>query len=125
MIKKLDWYILRKFFSTFLFCMMAFTILAVAVDSSEKTDDFVKNGLSTAQIFRQYNVGFVPYIWGLLFPLFVFIAVIFFTSKMALRSEVVAILASGTSYNRWLRPYFIGGGLMALLLFAANRYGIP
>ncbi len=125
MIKKLDWYILRKFFSTFLFCMMAFTILAVAVDSSENADRFVNTGLSTAQIFRQYYVGFVPYIWGLLFPLFVFIAVIFFTSKMALRSEVVAILASGTSYNRWLRPYLIGGGLMAVLLFVANRYGIP
>lgn len=125
MIKKLDRYILRKFFTTFLFCMMAFTILAVAVDSSEKTDDFVKTGLSTAQIFRQYYVGFVPYIWSLLYPLFVFIAVIFFTSKMALRSEVIAILASGTSYNRWLRPYVIGGTVMALLLLAANRYAIP
>lgn len=125
MIKKLDRYILRKFFTTFLFCMMAFTILAVAVDSSEKTDDFVKTGLSTAQIFRQYYIGFVPYIWSLLYPLFVFIAVIFFTSKMALRSEVIAILASGTSYNRWLRPYLIGGGVMALLLLAANRYVIP
>lgn len=125
MITKLDWYILRKFFTTFLFCMMAFTILAVAVDSSEKTDDFVKTGLSGGQILRQYYVGFVPYIWGLLYPLFVFIAVIFFTSKMALRSEVIAILASGTSYNRWLRPYLIGGGVLALGLLAANRYGIP
>ena len=105
--------------------MLAFTILAVAVDSSEKTDDFVKTGLSGTQILRQYYLGFVPYIWGLLYPLFAFIAVIFFTSKMALRSEVVAMLASGTSYNRWLRPYLIGGGLLALGLLAANRYGIP
>ena len=105
--------------------MLAFTILAVAVDSSEKTDDFVKTGLSGTQILRQYYIGFVPYIWGLLYPLFAFIAVIFFTSKMALRSEVVAMLASGTSYNRWLRPYLIGGGLLALGLLAANRYGIP
>ncbi|GAA4731568.1 LptF/LptG family permease [Flavisolibacter ginsenosidimutans] len=125
MIKKLDWYILRKFFVTFLFCMMAFTVLAVAVDSSEKTDDFVKTGLSSVEILRQYYVGFVPYIWGLLYPLFVFIAVIFFTSKMALRSEVIAMIASGTSYNRWLRPYFIGGTAMALILLLANRYAIP
>lgn len=125
MIKKLDWYILRKFFVTFLFCMLAFTVVAVAVDSSEKTDDFVKTGLSTTQILKQYYLGFVPYIWGLLFPLFVFIAVIFFTSKMALRSEVIAILASGTTYNRWLRPYLIGGVTMALVLLAANRYAIP
>ena len=125
MVKKIDRYILRKFFTTFLFCMMAFTVLAVAVDSSEKTDDFVKTGLSTTQILKQYYVGFVPYIWGLLYPLFVFIAVIFFTSKMALRSEVIAILASGTSYNRWLRPYLIGGIIMALILLLANRYAIP
>jgi lipopolysaccharide export system permease protein len=125
MIKKLDWYILRKFFVTFLFCMLAFTVIAVAVDSSEKTDDFVKTGLSTAQIFKQYYLGFIPYIWGLLFPLFVFIAVIFFTSKMALRSEVIAILASGTTYNRWLRPYLVGGIVMALVLLVANMYAIP
>lgn len=125
MIKKLDWYILRKFFTTFVFCMLAFTVIAVAVDSSEKTDDFVKTGLSTTEIWKQYYVGFIPYIWGLLYPLFVFIAVIFFTSKMALRSEVIAILASGTTYNRWLRPYFIGGILFALGLWAANTYTIP
>lgn len=125
MIKKVDWYILRKFFVTFLFCMLAFTVLAVAVDSSENADRFVTTGLSTAQIMRQYYAGFVPYIWGLLYPLFVFIAVIFFTSKMALRSEVIAILASGTSYNRWLRPYFIGGLVLALVLLLANRYAIP
>ena len=125
MIKKLDWYILRKFFVTFIFCMLAFTVIAVAVDSSEKTDDFVKTGLSTTQILKQYYLGFVPYIWGLLYPLFAFIAVIYFTSKMALRSEVVAILATGTTYNRWLRPYFIGGIFMGLILLAANMYAIP
>src|SRR5690349_20459047 len=109
MLTKLDWYILKKFFTTFIFCMLLFTVIAVAVDSSEKTDDFVKTGLTTGQIIKQYYVGFVPYIWGLLYPLFVFIAVIFFTSKMALRSEVIAILATGTTYNRWLRPYIVGG----------------
>ena len=105
--------------------MLAFTVIAVAVDSSEKTDDFVKSGLTTAQILKQYYLGFVPYIWGLLFPLFVFIAVIFFTSKMALRSEVIAILATGTTYNRWLRPYLIGGIFMGLILLAANMFAIP
>src|SRR5687767_6775430 len=125
MLTRLDWYILRKFFVTFIFCMLAFTVIAVAVDSSEKTDDFVKTGLSTAQIFKQYYLGFIPHIWGLLFPLFVFIAVIFFTSKMALRSEVIAILAGGTTYNRWLRPYLVGGIIMALILLLANMFAIP
>lgn len=105
--------------------MLLFTVIAVAVDSSEHTDDFVKSHLSTAQIIKQYYVGFVPWIWGLLYPLFVFIAVIFFTSKMALRSEVIAIIASGTSYNRWLRPYLTAGLIFAVGLWFANRYGIP
>jgi len=123
--RKIDWYIVKKLFVTFFFCMFLFTLIAVAVDSSEKTDDFVKSGLSTSQIITQYYFGFVPYIWGLLFPLFVFIAVIFFTSRMAARSEIVAILASGVSYNRFLRPYFIGGFLLATMLWFASRYVIP
>lgn len=123
--RKLDWYILKKLFVTFFFCMFLFTLIAVAVDSSEKTDDFVKSGLSTSQIIKQYYLGFIPYIWGLLFPLFVFIAVIFFTSRLAARSEIIAILASGVSYNRFLRPYLVGGFLLALLLWFASRYVIP
>ncbi|MEO8404146.1 MAG: LptF/LptG family permease [Chitinophagaceae bacterium] len=122
---KLDWYILKRFLVTFFFCMMLFMVVAVAVDSSEKADDFVKTGLSTVQIIKQYYFGFVPFIWGLLFPLFVFIAVIFFTSRMATRSEIIAILASGTSYNRMLRPYFIGGLLLAVALWFGIRYLIP
>ena len=125
MFTKVDRYILGKFFSTFFFCMLLFTVIAVAVDSSEHTDDFVKAHLSTTQIIKQYYLGFVPWIWGLLYPLFVFIAVIFFTSKMALRSEVIAIIASGTSYNRWLRPYLVAGLVFATGLWFANRYGIP
>jgi len=105
--------------------MLLFTVIAVAVDSSEHTDDFVKSKLSTTQIIQQYYMGFVPWIWGLLYPLFVFIAVIFFTSKMALRSEVIAIIASGTTYNRWLRPYLIAGLIFAVGLWFANRYAIP
>src|SRR5688572_28928387 len=122
---KIDWYILKKFLLTFVFCMLMFTVVAVAVDSSEKTDDFVKTGLTTSEIITQYYFGFVPYIWGLLFPLFVFIACIFFTSRMASRSEIIAILASGTSYNRMLRPYFVGGVLLATILWFGNRYLIP
>jgi len=125
MIKKIDRHILGKFFTTFLFCMLLFTLIAVAVDSSEKTDDFVKTGLGTGQIIKEYYLGFIPWIWGLLYPLFVFIAVIFFTSKMAFRSEIIAILASGTTYNRWLRPYIIGGIIFAIGLWLANDYGIP
>jgi lipopolysaccharide export system permease protein len=97
----------------------------VAIDSSEHTENFVKSGLSTKQIISQYYVGFVPYIWGLLFPLFAFIAVIYTTSRMAMKSEIIAILAGGTSYIRFLRPYFVGGIILASLLYAASREFIP
>ena len=106
--KKLDWYILKKILVTFFFCMILFTLIAIAIDSSEHTENFVKSGLSTREIISQYYVGFIPYIWGLLFPLFVFIAVIYTTSRMAMRSEIIAILAGGTSFIRFLRPYFFG-----------------
>lgn len=123
--KKLDWYILKKFLTAFVFCMLLFTTIAVAVDASEKTDDFVKTGLSSWEIVKQYYLGFVPFIWGMLFPLFVFIACIFFTSKLALKSEVIAILASGTSFNRFLRPYLVGGIFLASILWLGSRYILP
>ncbi|MBS1760143.1 MAG: LptF/LptG family permease [Bacteroidetes bacterium] len=123
--KKIDKYILKQFLVTFVFCMLLFTVIAVAVDTSEKTDDFVKANLTTRQIIMDYYLGFVPFIWSLLFPLFVFIAVIFFTSKLAARSEVVAVLASGVSFNRFLKPYIIGGILLASFLWVGSRYWIP
>lgn len=123
--KKLDWYILKKILVTFFFCMILFTLIAIAIDSSEHTENFVKSGLSTREIISQYYVGFIPYIWGLLFPLFVFIAVIYTTSRMAMRSEIIAILAGGTSFIRFLRPYFLGGLILASLLYIASRDFIP
>jgi lipopolysaccharide export system permease protein len=125
MVKKLDRYILSKFLSAFFFCMLLFTIIAVVIDVSEKTDDFVKAKLSATDVFLKYYTGFIPFINGLLFPLFVFIAVIFFTSQMAGRSEIVAILASGTSFNRFLRPYMAGGILLGIVLLLLNAFIIP
>jgi lipopolysaccharide export system permease protein len=123
--KKLDWYILRQLLITFITCMLIFTVIAVAVDSSEKTDNFVHSGLSGREIIRQYYIGFVPYIWGMLYPLFVFIAVIYFTSRMAMRTEIIAMLATGTTYNRWLRTYLVGGVFFAIVLWFAAAYYIP
>ena len=123
--KKIDWYILKKFLTTFFFAIFLFTVIAVVVDVSEKTDDFVKSRLGFTNIITQYSYGFIPHIVSLLFPLFVFIAVIFFTSKMAGKSEIIAILASGTSYGRWLRPYWIGGLFLASFLWISNQYIVP
>ncbi len=123
--KKIDWYILKNFILTFFFCIILFTIISVVVDISEKTDDFAKAKLSADFVIRNYYVGFVPFIVSFLFPLFTFIAVIFFTSRLANRSEVIAILASGTSFNRFLRPFLLGGILLGAMLWYGNRTIVP
>lgn len=123
--KKLDWYIIKNFLVTFFYSIFLFTVIAVVIDLSEKTDDFVRSGLSAGQIAMQYYLVFVPHIIALLFPLFVFIAVIFFTSKLAGRSEMIAMLAAGISYPRIMLPYFIGGLLLSGLLVYASAYVIP
>lgn len=123
--KILDWYILKKFLTTTLFIALIFSLISVVIDTSEKADDFVKSGLSTYQIITKYYVGFVPFILSMIFPLMVFIAVIFFTSKMAGRSEIVAILAGGVRFNRMLRPYMIGALLLGGFFWYASHYLIP
>jgi lipopolysaccharide export system permease protein len=125
LIKILDWYILKRFLVTFVFTILTITVIAVVIDTSEKTDDFVRSGLSTKEIITRYYYGFVPFIISMIFPLIVFIAVIFFTSKLAARSEIVAILANGVNFNRLLRPYLMGGFLLAVLLWLGNQYLIP
>ena len=123
--KKLDWYILKKFMVTFVFTMLIITVIAVVIDTSEKADDFVKSGLTTSEIITHYFVGFVPFIMSLIFPLMVFIAVIYFSSKMAGQSEFIAILAGGVKYHRMLRPYLIGSLILTLIFWFASQYWLP
>ena len=123
--KKLDWYILKKFFSTTIFMVLIFSIIAGVIDTSERMDDFVKSGQSASYILSNYYAGFIPFIISMIFPLMVFIAVIFFTSKMAGRSEIIAILAGGVRYNRMLRPYLIGSIFFALIFWGSTQYLIP
>lgn len=123
--KKIDRYILSKYFTTFFFCLILFTTIAVVIDISEKTEDFTRSGLSAKRIFLDYYLGFIPHIDAMLFPLFVFISVIFFTSKMAGRSEVVAILSSGISFKRFLLPFAVGGFVLTFLLWCGNQFLIP
>jgi lipopolysaccharide export system permease protein len=123
--KKIDRYILSKYLSTFFFCLILFTVIVVVVDVSEKTDDFVKSKLPVLKIITDYYFGFIPRIDALLFPLFVFISVIFFTSKMASRSEVIAILSSGVSFKRFMVPFLVGGFILAALLWVGYRYVVP
>src|ERR1700759_2102480 len=122
--KKLDWYIVKKFVGTFFFAIMILAIIACVIDYSEKVDDFVTHKTPLIEILNYFK-NFIPHISALLFPLFIFIATIFFTSKMAYRSEIIAILASGTSFQRFLRPYVIGGGFLCLLSLVVNHWVVP
>lgn len=123
--KILDWYILKKFLSTTIFMVLIFSVIAVVIDTSEKADDFVKSGLSSYQIITKYYVGFVPFIISMIFPLMVFISVIFFTSKMAGRSEIVAMLAGGIRFNRFLRPYLMGAIIFGGFFWFASQFLLP
>ena len=123
--KKIDSYILKKFLTTFFFCLLLFTSIVVVIDISEKADDFARIKLSVWQITTQYYLGFVPHIDAMLFPLFVFISVIFFTSKMAERSEVIAILSIGVSFRRFLFPYWLGSIFLASILWVGYQYALP
>ena len=125
MFKKIDWYILKKFISTTVFMVFILSVISVVVDASEKTDDFVKSGLPAYKIITEYYAGFIPFIISMIFPLMSFIAVIFFTSKMAGRSEIVAILAGGVPYNRFLRPYFVGAIVLGSFFWFATQFLIP
>lgn len=123
--KKLDVYILKFFMKTFFFSLALFALITVAVDASEKSEDFIRSGLGFKDILTKYYLGFLPHMISLLFPVFVLIAVVFFTSRLAARSEVVAMLSIGMSLRRFLVPYWIGGILLALLLGIANHFFIP
>ncbi len=123
--KKIDRYILSKYFTTFFFCLILFTVIVVVVDISEKTNDFARSKLPVSKIITDYYFGFIPRIDAMLFPLFVFLAVIFFTSKMAARSEVIAILSSGVTYRRFMLPYVIGGIILSALLWVGYQYAVP
>jgi lipopolysaccharide export system permease protein len=123
-LKKLDWYIIKKFLSTFFFAIMILAVISCVIDYSEKVDNIVSKK-APFWVVANYYKNFVPHITALLFPLFIFIATIFFTSKLAYKSEIIAILSSGVSFTRFLRPYAVGGGFLCLVSLAANHWVIP
>ncbi len=122
--KKLDWYIVKKFLGTFFYAIIILAVIACVIDLSEKMDDFVTRHAPVMAVLNYFK-NFVPHITALLFPLFIFIATIFFTSKLAYKSEIIAILASGVSYQRFLRPYVIGAAFLCTLSLLANHWVVP
>lgn len=121
----IDRYIIKKYIGTFLYTMAIFTVVAVIFDVSERIDDFMKYKAPLSKIVFEYYAGFIPFYLNFLSPLINFIAVIFFTAKMANQTEIVPILSGGMSFNRFLRPYFISATIIFLITLAFNIYIIP
>ena len=123
--QKLDWYIVKKFLGTFFFSISLILLIVVVFDISEKIDDFIEKDAPLRGIIFDYYLNFIPYFGNLFSPLFTFVAVIFFTSKMANNTEVISILSSGISFNRFLRPFMLSAGLLAVLSFTLSNFIIP
>lgn len=124
-IKKLDWYIIKKFLSTYIFLIAIVIFIAIIFDYNEKIDKFTQSHVSAQKVIFDYYLNFIPYFSNLFSPLFVFIAVIFFTSKLAGNSEIIAMKSTGMSFRRLLRPYMISAGLIAVTTFLLGAYVIP
>ena len=125
MLKKLDLYILGKFLKTFFFILGIIMAIACIFDVSEKIDDFLNHNAPLEGIIFDYYLNFIFFYGNMFSPLIVFLSVIFFTSKMASKSEIISILAAGVSFNRLLLPYFVGATLLAGISFYLNHYLVP
>ena len=123
--KRLDRYIIRKFIGTYIFAILLIISISIVFDFNENMAKFANNHAPWRAIIFDYYANFVPYFANLFSPLFVFIAVIFFTSKLAGNSEIIAMLASGTSFHRLMRPYMLSAALIAAVNFFLGAYVIP
>lgn len=122
----IDRYIIKKYLTTFIFTVAIFIVVIVIFDISEKLDDFLKNKASmTDVLLHYYALGSVPFFLNMLTPLINFIAVIFFTSKMADQTEIVPILNGGMSFNRLLRPYMVAASAIFAFSLISNLYILP
>jgi lipopolysaccharide export system permease protein len=124
-IKLIDAYIIRKFLGTFFFCLVLILTIAVVFDFAEKIDNFMEKEAPVRAIIFDYYMNFIPYFATLFAPLFVFISVIFFTSKMAVSTEIIAILNSGMSFRRMMWPYFLSALFIATFTFVLTNFVIP
>lgn len=124
-IKQLDWYIIKKFLGTYLFAIALIISIAVVFDFNERMDKFMEHEAPWTAIVFDYYLNFIPYFANLFSPLFVFIAVIFFTAKLAENSEIIAMFSAGMSFKRMMRPYMISAGVIAVSTFLLSSYVIP
>ena len=125
LIGRIDRYIIYKFLSTYIFLITIIVVIAVIFDYNEKIDKLTFSHAPMQKIIFDYYVNFIPYFANLFSPLFVCIAVIFFTAKLADNSEIIAMKSTGMSFRRLLRPYMVSAGIIALATFILGAYVIP
>ncbi len=123
--KTIDYYIIKKFLGTFFYAISLLIIIVIIFDISENIDEFLENKAPLKEIVFTYYLNFIPYFINLFIYLFTFISVIFFTSKLASNTEIIAILNSGISFTRLLRPYLISAAFLAILSFYLSNFLIP
>ena len=124
--KIIDWYILKRFLVTFLFTLLILIPIAIAIDVSEKIDNFLEHpNLGLNEILTDYYINFIIYYTNTFMPLALFIAVILFTSKLSNNTEIIAITNAKVSFTRFLYPYFLGATLITFLSLAMNHFVVP
>ncbi len=125
MFKKLDLYIIRKFLGTFFFAIVLIISITIVFDFSEKIDNFIDKEAPFKAVIFDYYINFIPYFANLFSALFTFVSVIYFTSKMAYDTEIIAILSSGISFKRLMFPYFISALIIGIFSFFLSNFVIP
>jgi lipopolysaccharide export system permease protein len=125
-VKIIDWYILKRFLVTFLFTLLILIPIAIAIDISEKVDNFLEHAdLGIYQIVNEYYINFIIYYTNTFMPLALFIAVILFTSKLSNNTEIIAINNAKVSFTRFLYPYFLGASLVTIISLGMNHFVVP
>ena len=122
---RLDWYIIRKFLGTFFFSIVLILSIAIVFDLTEKLDNFFEHQVPLREIIVDYYIPFIPYYMNMFSSLFIFISVIFFTSKLAGNSEIIAMHAAGMSYHRLMVPYAVSATILFVLSFVMAGWVIP
>jgi len=124
-IKKIDLYIIKNFLGTFFFSIALIMAIVIVFDFAEKIDNFIEENVALYEIIFVYYINFIPYFANFFSPLFIFISVIFFTSKLTSNSEIIAILSNGISFHRLMYPYFLSALILAIFSFYLTAYVIP
>ena len=124
-VKKIDRYLIRKYLATFFFTCLLFSIIALVIEISQKLENLLQTDVSMVRIFTDYLLHFIPWINGLLWPLFALISVVFFTSRLARDTEFIAMLSTGMSLRRLLMPYMVAAIFISGVHWVLSHYIIP